>query len=105
MKLNTIPQGNTLYILTRGKSFVCAVADQKAYVAITEKIPGLQVMARPLKSKEMGVAAGVMLAATGAASLGGLARSANMTKKRRHEIAMLANQARWGKKKKVKEAA
>lgn len=100
----TKPKSGTLHVFVAGKEFVAATVSP-ALAAIIKQHKSL-----PKETKEtviavdactIGVVSGKMLSLTGGAAKGGAARHASLSPERRREIAMLANQARWGNKTKT----
>lgn len=94
------PKGGKLYIVHERNVFLGAMTE-KAYHVLLRGFPTpstLKIEEKELNKPSAAVVAGILLGSTGSASRGGLARSSNLSKARRREIAMKANSARWGKK-------
>jgi hypothetical protein len=98
MKISTKPV--PLYVVRKGELFIGCTTSQSLATGMKLATAGATMEARVIKSANVGCVAGILLSLTGGASKGGLARSANLTAKRRSEIAAKANAARWAKHKK-----
>lgn len=100
MKIAVKP--TVLYVVSKGQQFLGCTFSLKVATSLKLDHPGATMENKTVVAPSFGCVAGLLLSRTGGASKGGLARSKNLTAKRRQEIAAKANAARWAKKKAAK---